>query len=250
MFAALREIFDGAWRRDLGTDGGKSLEWKGKLGLIFGVTGAIDSHYSADDVLGNRYLLSRVQPSKDQFRWALKHAGAATDMMRKELADAVVKLFSTPLRKPRALDENEFDELDRIISLAVRLRGAVGRDRIKRELEYVHGAEGTGRIGLCLNQLLAGLDSLDVDRTIAFGIIKSIAMDSVPPLRRKAYELLIAEKDAFGYAKLTTSEVAEALDLPTNTVRRALEELAVYGLAKRIKGGGNKGDSWRAQDDP
>ena len=45
--AALREVFDGSWTRHLGTDGGKTLAWQGKVGLIFGATGVIDAHYSA-----------------------------------------------------------------------------------------------------------------------------------------------------------------------------------------------------------
>jgi hypothetical protein len=242
VFAALREVFDGAWTRHLGTEGGKTYTWKGKLGLIFGVTGAIDVHYSADDVLGNRYLLCRLQPSKGQFRYALKHAGPVAETMRKQLASAIVQLFAVPRREPRALTEEEIDQLDSIISLAVRLRGAVTRDRIKRELEYVHGAEGTARIGQCLERLLAGLDSLGVDRTIAFDVAKSIALDSVPPLRRRAYELLLEQPTA-----LKTPEIADALDLPTNTVRRALEDLAAYRLARRIKGGTGKPDSWQAR---
>jgi hypothetical protein len=41
-------------------------------------------------------------------------------------------------------------------------------------------------------------------------------------------------KDAFGnFTMLTTPDVGEALDLPTNTVRRVLEDLTVYRLVKR-----------------
>src|SRR5262249_56412387 len=43
--AALRQIFDGEWTRHLGTDGGKTLLWRGKLGFIFGATEAYDEHY-------------------------------------------------------------------------------------------------------------------------------------------------------------------------------------------------------------
>jgi hypothetical protein len=116
-------------------------------------------------------------------------------------------LFAAPRREPRALDTDEFTRLNKIVKLVVRLRGATARDRMKRELEYVYGAEGTGRIGLCLDQLLAGLDSLGLDRAIAFSVIESVAMDSVPPLRRQAYELLHAHKNALGsFLNLTTPD--------------------------------------------
>jgi hypothetical protein len=46
VLGALREIYDGAWTRHLGTDGGQTLAWEGKIGLLFGATGVIDAHYS------------------------------------------------------------------------------------------------------------------------------------------------------------------------------------------------------------
>jgi predicted ArsR family transcriptional regulator len=64
-------------------------------------------------------------------------------------------------------------------------------------------------------------------------------MDSVPPLRRSAYEHL------WGLAcHAETPAVAKALGLPTNTVRRALEELAAYQLVERTIQGAGKPDLW------
>ena len=42
--AALREVYDGDWHRPVGTDGGKVLTWRGKCGLIGGVTPALDQY--------------------------------------------------------------------------------------------------------------------------------------------------------------------------------------------------------------
>jgi hypothetical protein len=88
-------------------------------------------------------------------------------------------------------------------------------------MEAVYGAEGTGRLGLTLDRLLAGLDTLGVERETALDVVEAVAMDSVPPLRRAAFEYL---RDHPGKAE--TSTVAQAINLPTNTVRRALEDLA------------------------
>jgi hypothetical protein len=76
VLAALREIYDGAWTRHLGTEGGKTLSWKGKIGLVFGATGVIDSHYSVIGAMGDRFLLCRLAPEAGQFKCAIKHAGA------------------------------------------------------------------------------------------------------------------------------------------------------------------------------
>jgi hypothetical protein len=246
---ALREIFDGSWTRHFGTDGGKTLTWKGKLGLLFGVTGIIDSHYTAISEMGDRYLLCRLQQSKRQLEFALKHAGAKNSEMRNELRDAVTKLFASPLQPPitLVLGGDEYEEFAKIVALAVRLRGTVERDRVKREIEAIPGAEGPGRMALCLERLLAGLGALGLERRRAFAVVKAVAMDSVPPLRRQTYEYLCANKGVLGTpVKMETPKIAEALGLPTNTVRRALEDLAAYGLVRRLKSSQGSADAWFA----
>jgi hypothetical protein len=241
VLGALREIYDGAWTRQLGSDGGITLHWAGKIGILFGVTGVIDAHYSVISAMGDRFLLSRMVPDDRQLIRALNHAGAKTDEMRKELAGAVSELFKAPRREPRPLERDEIQKLVQTCALVVRLRGAVDRDRAKREIETVYGREGTGRLGLCLQQLLFGLDAIGVERKTAFEIIEAVALDSVPPLRRAAYDYL----EDNGADK--TSGVAEYLNLPTNTVRRALEELAAYGLVKCSKSDQKgKADTWSA----
>jgi hypothetical protein len=216
--AALRELYDGRWTRILGTDGGRSLSWKGKIGLLFGATGVIDSHYSVIGAMGDRFLLSRLAPTpQGQFSRALKHVGAATGQMRKELAEAVARLFAGRRPEPPPISEDEVRQIDWVVSLAVRLRGAVECDRHSREMEAVYGAEGTARIGLALERLLAGLDTLSVDRATALAVVKSVVLDSVPPLRRNAYDYLRKTPDLTGdFAEAETSEVAQALGLPTN----------------------------------
>jgi hypothetical protein len=106
VLAALREVYDGAWTRHIGSEGGRTLAWKGKVGLIFGATGVIDSHYAIIGALGDRFLLSRLAPVEHgQFSRAMRHVGAGTGQMRKELAEAVAQLFAgrvpTRRRSPR-----------------------------------------------------------------------------------------------------------------------------------------------------
>jgi predicted ArsR family transcriptional regulator len=95
-------------------------------------------------------------------------------------------------------------------------------------------------VGLTLERLLAGLDTLGVDRGTALDVMEAVAMDSVPPLRRAAYEHLV--KSETGAAN--TTGIAKAIGLPTNTVRRALEELAAYDLVNRTSMGQGHADVW------
>ena len=216
--------------RHLGTDGGRALKWEGKLGLMFGCTEAFDSSYATIGVLGDRFLLYRLPPSQhDQFEMAMLHTGGRFKQMQDELAEAVAGLFvglGDPLPTPRAMTAEESLRIKRKVILACQLRAGVDRDRYSREIEAVYGAEGAGRIGLALERLLAGLDVVGVDRETALQIVEKVTLDSVPPIRRKVYEAL-----AGGTKK--TREVANALDLPTTTVRRALEDITAHGLATR-----------------
>jgi hypothetical protein len=244
VLAALREIFDGSWTRILGTDGGRTLAWKGKLGLIFACTAVIDTHHAVLSSMGDRLLLNRLAPAgREQFPQALKHLGSATTQMRKELAEAVARLFAGRHAVPRPISDEEIERINRTIMLVVRLRGSVERDRRNRELEMVYGAEGTARLGLALERLLAGLDTLGVDRATALNVVEAVAMDSVPPYRRRAYEFLHERGFAAG---TSTTTMAKLLALPTNTTRRVLEDLTSYGLIERRPQGQGKTDLWCA----
>ena len=156
----MREVYDGAWTRHLGSAGGKTLSWKGKVAIIFAATEVIDSHHSVIGAMGDRFLLSRLKPvaGRKQFSRALKHVGSSISQKRKELAGAVTRLFAK--QRTEASDEET-----QAIALAVRLRGAVARDYRSREIEAIYGAEGTARIGLALERLLAGLETLGMNRS-------------------------------------------------------------------------------------
>ena len=84
------------------------------------------------------------------------------------------------------------------------------------------------------------LDTLGVERATALKVVKSVALDSVPPNRRRAYEFL----DAIGSAEASTTAITKELGLPTNTARRILKDLTAYGLTERISQGQGKPDNW------
>jgi hypothetical protein len=245
VLAALREIYDGAWTRRVGSDGGRELTWKGKLGLVFASTGVIDQHYSVIGQMGDRALISRFVPEpRGQYARSLKHIGPSTAQMREELAEAVANLFAGRKSEPQPLTDDEIERIDQAIMLTVRLRGAVARDGRTRDLEAVFGAEGTARIGLALTSLLYGLDVLGVDRKRALEVVEAVALDSVPPIRRAAYDYLCDNHPK----EPTTTEVADALEFPTSTVRRVLEELAAYRLIRRKPQGKGVADRWVWRD--
>jgi hypothetical protein len=252
ILAALREIYDGRWSRTLGTDGGRTLEWKGKLGLIFGATPIIDSHHGVMGQMGERFNFVRLpEAGPKQLAMALKHSGKRTSAMRQELSEAAAGLFARPLPEPRPLTEDEQQRLIDMAWLTVRMRSAVERDRHTRELENILGVEGPAQFGLTLERLIAGLDTLGMDREQAFQVAERVAKDSVNPLRRRAFEFLQEKRqqhDIQAARRVPTKVVAEAMGLPTNTVRRVLEDLAAYRLVTRHPQGQGKSDLWEAAE--
>jgi len=251
VLAALREVYDGRYARQVATDGGKAMTWEGKVGLIFASTEAFDKHHSVISAMGDRYLLCRIAPVEGQFERALDHAGEATERMRRELSEAVERVFSARRTEPRPLSLEERGRISRLCSLVVRLRAAVDRHRYTTDIEVVHGAEGTGRLGLSLERLLAGLDSVGVDRDVALNVVEKVAMDSTPPIRRRAYEYL---RHIASPAEI--AEVAVNVRIPSKTLRRHLEDLEAQGLVKHIPAGKRgefdldegKADLWQAGD--
>jgi hypothetical protein len=230
MLSALRRIFDGEYVRQIGADGGRTLSWRGKAGLVFAATQKYDLYHVVIGTLGDRFLLVRLDPTGDeQFDMCFKHVGRATKKMREQLAEAVAGLFAglpDPLLEPEPLAKPELAKLKDTVMLATRLRAGVERDRIKRDIEAVYDPEGPARLALSLERLFAGLVIIGLDRETAMQVVETVAMDSTPRFRLAVYTALSEEWEI-------TRKVAATVNLPTTTTRRALEDLTAQGLALR-----------------
>jgi hypothetical protein len=242
--AALREIYDGSWTRHVGTDGGRTLHWSGKVGLVGGCTPTIDRHHAVMGAMGERFTLYRLPDvdSEVQARQALGHAGREKQM-RADLAAAAATVLAD-LRSPR---ERTADETDRLIALAtfvVRARSAVERDGYSREIELVPGSEAPTRLVIVLDRLLAGLDAIGCDRDEALRIVTKAALDSTPALR---LSVLTALQDATRL-QFDTNMLAERVRHPAQTTRRALEDLTAHGLVECERQGEGKAHLWRLSD--
>ena len=64
VLAALREIYDGRWERDVGADGGHTLDWTGRIVVVGAVTTAWDTHHAVIATMGDRFTLLRIDSTK------------------------------------------------------------------------------------------------------------------------------------------------------------------------------------------
>jgi energy-coupling factor transporter ATP-binding protein EcfA2 len=249
VLAALREVYDGSWTRHVGTDGGRTLHWQGRVGLLAGCTETIDRHHAVMSAMGERFVLLRL-PKVDrteQARKALAHSRREVQM-RRELSQAVEGVFAQPLATPQEPSADERESLIALASLIVTCRSAVERDGYSREIELIPEAEAPTRLVIVLDLLLAGLDSIGIPRGVAWRVVAKAALDSIPILRRKIIDALELHEEG-----LETPNVAAAVNYPTVTASRALQELQGHGVVLRTVRGegeqkGRRADHWRLAD--
>ncbi len=242
--AALREIYDGSWTRLVGTDGGRALEWEGKVGFVGGVTPTIDRHHAVMGAMGERFMLYRL-PDVDanlQARRALSHAGKEKKM-RREISDAVCALIAAQRRETPDLEPAEEEHLIALSTLVVRARSAVERDNYTREIELVPGSEAPTRLTVALSLLLGGLHAIGVPKPEAWRVLSKVGLDSIPALRLDIMRTL----DAAG-AELSTNILAGEVRHPATTTRRSCEDLVAHGLLECHRQGDGQAHLWELTD--
>jgi hypothetical protein len=237
VLAALRELYDGKWTRHLGVDGGQSLEWSGKLGVLGAVTTILDRAYAVMGIMGERFLLVRLPVDSDRALAfaALKQVGHET-AMRAELGAAVRGLFARPLLPAPARSNEETERLVTLAQLVARGRSPVERD-YQGALDLILDPEAPTRVVKCLAQLWNGLHAIGDPNP--WEVVARVGLDSIPKLRRAVLDAL-----ADGEQRDTTW-VRLAVDHPKQSTTRALEELVAHQLATRRSPGPGKADQWR-----
>jgi uncharacterized protein DUF3854 len=242
VLAAFREIYDGRWDRDVGTDGGQTLTWRGKCGFLAGCTGAIDRAHAVVNDMGPRSLFLRLPPADlDAIgASALDHMGQE-DKMRGELAAATAGLLTHLPGRPHEVTSDIKAGLIGLSNLVSQGRSPVQRDW-KGEIELVLDAEAPTRIIKQLGQLWRACGVLGLGAADSWEVIRRCALDSIPKLRGAVIRCL----DGQGTADTTT--VGNGVVHPTRTVRRALEDLTAHGVVSRIVASRGNADSWKLSD--
>jgi hypothetical protein len=239
VLAALREIYDGQWSREIGADGGRTLTWSGKLGVLACCTSLIDRAHAVMAAMGDRFLLVRL-PDEDRPEVglrALRQAGRE-QVMRSELGQAVAGITGK-LGKPHIIGSDLETRLVSLADLVSLARSPVERD-YQGELELVLDAEAPTRIVKALAQIYRACGRLGLDPSASWEVVIRLALDSIPKLRRAALEHLERAEHP-----VPITHVASGCAHPLRSVRRALEDLEAHGLVIRGAGGAGKADSWQ-----
>jgi hypothetical protein len=243
IFSQLRKIYDGHLARATG-DGGQSayISWTGKIGVLACCTPAIERYRSLSTTLGERFIYFYMQTAdRLTIARAARVNRPALREMRAELAQAVKRFFDG-LSIPQSVEmpDDIGEWIARVADFVAVARTGVERDSYSASKEILESPdpEIPSRLAQQLDVLTCAHAVLMGRNRVSWGdveLTRHVALASIPTTRRRVIALFAKE----AWRELTTAEVANALDLPTNTIRRHLEDLTALGLLKRRDGDAN-----------
>lgn len=241
VLAALREIYDGKWNREVGTEGGRTLTWEGNLVVIGAVTTAWDAAHAVISSMGDRFVLIRIDSTENRREAGLQALRNVSHekTMRAELADAVqAALDAVPEEAPIALTDDEMSDLLDLADIVTLARTAVERD-FQGNVVQAHAPEMPTRFLKQLGQIMRGGIALGMDRPEALDVAIRCAGDSMPPLR------LAVLGDVLAHPKTLYGETANRLQLPRKSIDRVMQELHLLGVLEAVPEPYGQGERWR-----
>jgi hypothetical protein len=226
VLAALREIYDGHWVRNVGSDGGQCLEWQGRIVVIGACTTVWDQAHAVVSTMGDRFILVRSNSSTGRLAagiQAVRNTGTEVKM-RRELAAAVAGVIGQ--MKPDCPCDLTNDETRRILQAAdiVTLARTGVETDYRGDIIDAHAPEMPTRFAKQLTQVLRGGLAIGMLRREAMALVIRCARNSMPPLRLAILEDIAVNPDS------RIIDVRRRLQRPRATTDRALQALHVLGL--------------------
>jgi hypothetical protein len=228
VLAAIREIYDGHWVRNVGTDGGQTLDWAGRLIIIGAVTTVWDSAHAVVAAMGDRFVLLRLNSLNGRVvsgMHAIRNTGSEVQM-RKELSDAVGTLMANACLDEVTVSDGESERLLKAADITTMARTAVERD-YKGDPQYAHAPEMPTRFAKQLTQMVRGGVAIGMEREDAMQLAIRCARDSIPPMRLDILLDLALEDDPS-----TPAQVCKRTGKAWTSTRRELEALTMLRMVK------------------
>jgi hypothetical protein len=230
LLGAFQDIYDGHWSRNVGAEGGKVLEWSGKMGFLTACTAEIDSHHTLTASMGPRFLFYRLPSSEGEREGMTALMNEDSAEMREALKDAVTEFMTSggvdeKVKERHTLSQKHMKRLTSMGIVAARARTAIKRDTYSRDVVQPPSPESNARITKGLGQMLRGLRIAGVDDTQTWRVLSRIAVDSLPLLRRRAVMLLSESSQP-----VALSKVVEATQCSAQATRRCMEDLVLLGV--------------------
>jgi hypothetical protein len=221
VLAALREIHDGRWSRNVGTDGGQTLHWQGRIVMVGACTTAWDQAHSVIATMGDRFVLIRSNSRTGRIPSGLKAMRNTGNeaKMRDELAAAVAGVIAgVKPDKTYAFDDEDLSILVNAANLVTLARTGVELD-YRGNVVDAHDPEMPTRFAKQLCQIMRGGVAIGLDRLAAGRLAMRCAKDSMPQLR------LAVLRDVDENPRSRVADVRRRLQKPRATLDRTLQAL-------------------------
>ncbi len=257
IMSQLREIYDGAYRKEFGT--GEEVNWRGKIGAIGGVTQAIYQHLESMSVMGDRFMLYQIpQPDRKavlKFKLRQEHEGTTEDIQmpiaRRLVHRYMQQAFDALQDVKVVLDDKTQDEIIDVADFCTMVRSGIITHSFTGDILFVPEPEMPARM---FEQMLAlastfllmrKIDNPEEENTTLqpndFKLMYKIAYDSIPIVRRIALRHLAQYTGG-----VSTAGLARKTNYPTKTVTTWLEQLNALGIVARVQKDGF-GNWWKLQ---
>lgn len=253
ILAQLREVYDGDYAKNFGTNEGRR-EWHGKATVLAGMTGAIDRKKMFDNQLGARFLRVRFKYHEDPIQKAMDAALSVGNGGSSK--DALAEAYKSALNEaPVAYDAVDLSDetlrkIGRISGLTVRLRTEVHRDSSSGKVDVLPEEEGTPRVSKQLTQIANAYAALRGERDLSdFGPLYRLALDGMKGSRRRAFLNMMGGIEERGYATRAKDKVE---GISKRSSDRRMEDLAHVGVFDEGDGestGGRPPLSYTLKDD-
>jgi hypothetical protein len=246
VLSALREIHDGRWSRSVGTEGGRTLTWAGRLVVIGATTTAYDQAHTVIASMGDRFVLVRMDSSVRAGRRAAGRQAMSNvsheRRMRRELAEAATDILGG--LQPQVADVCDADSevLLGLADVVTQARTGVEHD-YRGDVIDAHQPEMPTRFAKALVQVARGALALGMAPADALATAVRVAGDSMPPLR------LAALGDVAEHPGTICAEATRRLQKPRSTVDRTLQALHILGLLVAGERPGRGGDAYTLAPD-
>lgn len=243
--SAMREAFDGRYSRPVGSDGGRNIEWRGRIGFLAASTPAIDRHSASIGDLGERWIYYRYLET-DGYGETIRALGVRDpEAMMQELRGHVENFIDALdicwNEERRDLDSFEKNKLYAMSSLICAARSGVPRDPYQGN-EVVDSAvkEAPPRIAQELGQLYLGLERIGLETDDAWRLVGKVAFDSVRQLRMATILALYGSS-----MPMKIKDLRMVLRCGVKTMEMLVDDLNIHGLVEIL----NKPVESRAADE-
>jgi hypothetical protein len=221
----MREIHDGKWERNVGSDGGQTLSWEGRIVVIAACTTAWDQAHAVVASMGDRFVLIRSNSYAGRIAAgtrAIHNTGVETTM-RRELVEAVASIIGVVAKRKHTLTAEEQRRILYAANLVTLSRTGVEID-YRGDVIDSHAPEMPTRFAKQLTMLMRGGIAVGMSRGDALNLAIRCACDSIPQLR------LDVLRDVAGHRNSRIADISLRLEKPRTTIDRTLQSLHCLGL--------------------